>query len=188
MELCRSLVGGKPVAGSRPPIDKHYPATGEVIARIEPADETVLDQAVAVAAEAQREWGAHSGAKRSAILQAAADGLRARNDELSRLEVMDVGKCYGEAVSADVPSGADAMAFFASMAMTETGDMHRFGDAIAYCERVPLGRLRWYRCVELSGADRLLESRPCTGGGQCLYPETVRGDPADSASCRRNSE
>ena len=38
MELCRSLVGGKPVAGSRPPIDKHYPATGEVIARIEPAD------------------------------------------------------------------------------------------------------------------------------------------------------
>ncbi len=139
MELCRSLVGGKPVAGSRPPIDKHYPATGEVIARIEPADETVLDQAVAVAAEAQREWGAHSGAERSAILQAAADGLRARNDELSRLEVMDVGKCYGEAVSADVPSGADAMAFFASMAMTETGDMHRFGDAIAYCERVPLG-------------------------------------------------
>ena len=133
MELCRSLVGGKPVAGSRPPVDKHYPATGEVIARIEPADETVLDQAVAVAAEAQREWGARSGAERSVILQAAADGLRARNDELSRLEVMDVGKCYGEAVSADVPSGADAMAFFASMAMTETGDMHRFGDAIAYC-------------------------------------------------------
>ena len=81
MELCRSLVGGKPVAGSRPPIDKHYPATGEVIARIEPADEAVLDQAVAVASEAQREWGARSGAERSAILQAAADGLRARNDE-----------------------------------------------------------------------------------------------------------
>ncbi len=139
MEVCKSLVGGRPVAGAMPPIDKRYPATGEVIARIEPADQTILDQAVEVAAAAQREWGARSGSDRAAILQKAADGLRAHNDALSRLEVRDVGKSFAEAVSADVPSGADAMAFFASMAMTEAGDMHRYADAIAYCERVPLG-------------------------------------------------
>ena len=139
MEVCKSLVGGRPVAGAMPSIDKRYPATGEVIARIEPADQTILNQAVEVAAAAQREWGARSGSDRAAILQKAADGLRAHNDALSRLEVRDVGKSFAEAVSADVPSGADAMAFFASMAMTETGDMHRYSDAIAYCERVPLG-------------------------------------------------
>ena len=139
MEVCKSLVGGRPVAGAMPSIDKRYPATGEVIARIEPADQTILDQAVEVAAAAQREWGALSGSDRAAILQKAADGLRAHNDALSRLEVRDVGKSFAEAVSADVPSGADAMAFFASMAMTEAGDMHRYADAIAYCERVPLG-------------------------------------------------
>ena len=139
MEVCKSLVGGRPVAGAMPSIDKRYPATGEVIARIEPADQTILDQAVEVAAAAQREWGARSGSDRAAILQKAADGLRAHNDSLSRLEVRDVGKSFAEAVSADVPSGADAMAFFASMAMTEAGDMHRYADAIAYCERVPLG-------------------------------------------------
>ncbi|MGC6497478.1 MAG: betaine-aldehyde dehydrogenase [Candidatus Puniceispirillaceae bacterium] len=139
MEICKSLVGGRPVAGAMPSIDKKYPATGEVIARIEPADQTILDQAVEVAAAAQREWGARSGSDRAAILQKAADGLRAQNDALSRLEVRDVGKSFAEAVSADVPSGADAMAFFASMAMTEAGDMHRYADAIAYCERVPLG-------------------------------------------------
>ena len=139
MEICKSLVGGRPVAGAMPSIDKRYPATGEVIARIEPADQTILDQAVEVAAAAQREWGARSGSDRAAILQKAADGLRAQNDALSRLEVRDVGKSFAEAVSADVPSGADAMAFFASMAMTEAGDMHRYADAIAYCERVPLG-------------------------------------------------
>ena len=139
MEVCKSLVGGRPVAGAMPSIDKRYPATGEVIARIEPADQTILDQAVEVAAAAQREWGARSGSDRAAILQKAADGLRAHNDALSRLEVRDVGKSFAEAVSADVPSGADAMAFFASMAMTEAGDMHRYSDAIAYCERVPLG-------------------------------------------------
>ena len=139
MEVCKSLVGGRPVAGAMPSIDKIYPATGEVIARIEPADQTILDQAVEVAAAAQREWGARSGSDRAAILQKAADGLRAHNDALSRLEVRDVGKSFAEAVSADVPSGADAMAFFASMAMTQAGDMHRYADAIAYCERVPLG-------------------------------------------------
>ena len=139
MEVCKSLVGGRPVAGAMPSIDKRYPATGEVIARIEPADQTILDQAVEVAAAAQREWGTRSGSDRAAILQKAADGLRAHNDALSRLEVRDVGKSFAEAVSADVPSGADAMAFFASMAMTEAGDMHRYADAIAYCERVPLG-------------------------------------------------
>ena len=139
MEVCKSLVGGRPVAGAMPSIDKRYPATGEVIARIDPADQTILDQAVEVAAAAQREWGARSGSDRAAILQKAADGLRAHNDALSRLEVRDVGKSFAEAVSADVPSGADAMAFFASMAMTEAGDMHRYADAIAYCERVPLG-------------------------------------------------
>ena len=139
MEVCKSLVGGRPVAGAMPSIDKRYRATGEVIARIEPADQTILDQAVEVAAAAQREWGARSGSDRAAILQKAADGLRAHNDALSRLEVRDVGKSFAEAVSADVPSGADAMAFFASMAMTEAGDMHRYADAIAYCERVPLG-------------------------------------------------
>ena len=139
MEVCKSLVGGRPVAGAMPSIDKRYPATGEVIARIEPADQTILDQAVEVAAAAQREWGARNGSDRAAILQKAANGLRAHNDALSRLEVRDVGKSFAEAVSADVPSGADAMAFFASMAMTEAGDMHRYADAIAYCERVPLG-------------------------------------------------
>ena len=139
MEVCRSLVGGQPVAGSLPSSDKKYPATGEVIVRIEPADQTILDQAVDAAAVAQRDWSARSGSERAAILQKAADGLRSRNDALSRLEVRDVGKCFAEAVSADVPSGADAMAFFASMALTDAGDMHRYADAIAYSERVPLG-------------------------------------------------
>ena len=139
MDICRSLIGGQPVGSSQPPIDKVYPATGEVIARIEPADEAMLNQAVAIAAEAQKDWAARSGADRSAVLNRAAQLLRDRNDALSRLEVQDVGKCYGEAVSADVPSGADAMAYFAALAATETGDMHRYPDAIAYTERVPLG-------------------------------------------------
>ena len=139
MQVCRSLVGGEELAGDAPAIDKIYPATGEVIARIEPADDAVLDRAVEIAAAAQKEWALRSGHDRAQVLARAARLLREHNDELARIEVLDVGKVYGEAVSADVPSGADAMDFFAALAQTDTGDMRRYPDAIAYCERVPLG-------------------------------------------------
>ncbi|MEC8553279.1 MAG: aldehyde dehydrogenase family protein, partial [Pseudomonadota bacterium] len=118
MQICRSLVGGKAVAGAGPTIDKIYPATGEVIARIEPADESILDAAVAAASTAQTEWAARSSRERGRILGRAAQLLRDNNDALARLEVMDVGKCLGEAVSADVPSGADAMEYFGALAQT----------------------------------------------------------------------
>ena len=139
MQLCQSIIGGHAVPSSLDPIDKFYPATGEIIAQIEPATEAMLDQAVAIASEAQREWALRDNRERGRILHRAATLLRDANDELSRLEVQDVGKLFSEAVSGDVPSGADAMEYFGSAVQTMTGDMHRYGDAIAYTERVPLG-------------------------------------------------
>lgn len=139
MHICQSLIGGQPVASPLPKIDKYYAATGEVIAQIEPATPEMLDKAVEIATQAQKEWGALEGTARAKIMHKAAQLLRDANDELSRIEVKDVGKLYSEAVSADVPSGADAMDYFAALAQTFSGDMHRYSDAIAYCERVPLG-------------------------------------------------
>ena len=139
MHICQSLIGGQPVASPLPKIDKYYAATGEVIAQIEPATPDMLDKAVEIATQAQKEWGALEGTARAKIMHKAAQLLRDANDELSRIEVKDVGKLYSEAVSADVPSGADAMDYFAALAQTFSGDMHRYSDAIAYCERVPLG-------------------------------------------------
>ena len=139
MQICQSYIGGKSWPSSQPPIDKFYAATGELIAQVEPATAKMLDEAVAIASEAQRGWTALEAGQRGEILQRAATLMRTHNAELAHLEVMDVGKCFGEAVSADVPSGPDALAYFAALAQTGTGDMHRFGDAIAYSERVPLG-------------------------------------------------
>lgn len=139
MQICQSRIGSRSRSSGQPLIDKFYAATGEVIAQVEPATNEMLDEAVAIASEAQRGWAALEAGQRGEILQRAASLMRAHNDELARLEVMDVGKCLGEAVSADVPSGPDALAYFAALAQTETGSMHRFGDAIAYSERVPLG-------------------------------------------------
>ena len=139
VKIIRSIIHGREVASSLPVFDKIYPATGEVIAKIEPASPPMLDEAVEYAREAQKKWAALAGHERGRILQNIAQTLRDHNEALSALEVRDVGKLYSEAVSADVPSGAEAFEFFAALAATYHGTSHKWSDAIGYTMRVPLG-------------------------------------------------
>jgi betaine-aldehyde dehydrogenase len=99
----------------------------------------MLDEAVQHAAEAQKKWAGMAGHERSRILNNIAQILHDHNEALSAIEVQDVGKVYTEAVSADVPSGAEAFAFFASLAATYHGTSHKWPEAIGYTMRVPLG-------------------------------------------------
>ena len=139
MRLISSFINGAPYPSDNGTIEKIYPATGEVIAQVERASPQMLDEAVRHARQAQKEWAALTGQDRSRILHKVAAALHEANEELSRLEVQDVGKLYSEAVTGDVPSGADAFEFFANFAATMTGTSHQWADAIGYTKRVPLG-------------------------------------------------
>ena len=48
MQICHSIIGGKPVKSNLPVIEKRYPATGEVITHIEPASDAMLKEAFAL--------------------------------------------------------------------------------------------------------------------------------------------
>jgi betaine-aldehyde dehydrogenase len=139
MRLCQSIIGGKAVCSGLPMFEKRYPATGEVIAQIEPATTAMLDMAVGMADAAQKSWAATDPFDRAKILHRAATLMREANDELARLEVQDVGKLFSEAVTSDVPSGTDAFDFFAAAITTQHGDFSKWRDAIGYSRRVPLG-------------------------------------------------
>ncbi|MGC6518282.1 MAG: betaine-aldehyde dehydrogenase [Candidatus Puniceispirillaceae bacterium] len=139
MQIIHSFINGKPAPGNHRRIQKLYPATGEIIAEVECADDAMLDEAVRAAKQAQKSWAALTGQDRSRILHKIAAALHEANEELSRLEVMDVGKLYSEAVTGDVPSGADAFEYFANLTATLTGTSHQWADAIGYTRRVPLG-------------------------------------------------
>ena len=78
----------------------------------------MLDDAVACAVAAQRSWAAYEPLAWAHILYQAAALMREANAELAQLEVMDVGKLYAEAETADVPSGTDAFDFFAATITT----------------------------------------------------------------------
>ncbi len=138
-KLIQSYYGGAFRSSGGGSVEKRYPATGKVIANVELATLEMLDEAVVMARQAQVLWAKRSVQTRGQILIRCAHALMAANDELARLEVEDVGKVYQEAMSADVPSGADALEFFGAAIMTYTGTHHQWDGGMGYTRRVPLG-------------------------------------------------
>ncbi|MBT9368722.1 betaine-aldehyde dehydrogenase [Rhizobium sp. CSW-27] len=146
-------------------IESLYPATGEVIARLHAATPAIVEQAVASAKRAQKDWAALSPTARGRVLKKAADIIRERNRELSELETLDTGKPIQETIVADPTSGADAFEFFGGIAATALNGSHiPLGGDWAYTKRVPLG--------------------VCVGIGAWNYPQQIacwKGAPALAA-------
>ncbi len=131
--------GGYVDAASGETFETTNPATGEVICEVALADQADVDRAVRSAAEGFRRWSALTGAERGRVLMEAVRLLRARNDELARLEVLDSGKPISEAIAVDVLSGADCIEYYAGLAPSLHGEHFDLGNAFAYTRREPLG-------------------------------------------------
>src|SRR5690606_3804116 len=108
-------------------LDSIYPATGEKIASLNAATPNIVELAMEAARAAQPAWARLKPVERGRILRRASDIMRARNDELSRLETLDTGKPYQETTVADAASGADALGFFAGAVATFNGDFVDLG-------------------------------------------------------------
>ncbi len=116
-----------------------YPATGEAIATVHAATPTVIEEALASAARAQRDWARLRGVERGRVLRRAADLIRERNRELSVLETHDTGKPLSETLVADAWSAADALEYFGGVAATLSGEHIQLGGDFVYTRREPLG-------------------------------------------------
>ncbi|MCL4065519.1 betaine-aldehyde dehydrogenase [Pseudomonas sp. GX19020] len=116
-----------------------FPGTGEVIARLHEATPALVDQAVASAVQAQKEWRRMRPVERARVLSRAAAIIRERGEELAQLETLDTGKPIQETRVADWPSGADALEYFAGLAPTVTGETIPLGQDMVYTIREPLG-------------------------------------------------
>ncbi|WP_373290599.1 betaine-aldehyde dehydrogenase [Salinarimonas ramus] len=132
--------GARRPATSGERFETRNPADGSVLATIDVAGAADVDAAVEAAREGFRVWSAMSGIARGRILMRAAAILRARNDELARLETQDTGRPISETSVVDVISGADCLEYYAGMAPTLTGRHIPLGEeAFAYTRREPLG-------------------------------------------------
>ena len=116
------------------------PATGAQLAEIAVDGALQIEAAVARAQEAQKKWGALTGAERGRILQRAARMLRERNDELAHLETLNTGKPIQETRAVDVLSGAECLEYYAGIAAGIAGEHLNLGpQAFGYTRREPLG-------------------------------------------------
>ena len=93
MNTIMSVINGRAVASTQAVIEKRYPATGEVFAKIQPATSEMLDEAVQRAKAAQTLWAAQAAHERARILNRIALSLTEHNKKLSRLEVRE-GSVY----------------------------------------------------------------------------------------------
>ena len=120
-------------------IEVIYPYTGKVIATLHAATPAIVDQALAAAKRAQKEWAGWTATERGRVLRRAADIMRDRNHDLSVLETYDTGKPYQETSVADATSGADSLEYFGGLAASITGEHIQLGDNFVYTRREPLG-------------------------------------------------
>jgi betaine-aldehyde dehydrogenase len=121
------------------PLPVIHPATGAAIAHLHQATPAVIEAALAAAARAQPGWAATRPVERARILTRAAQIIRARAEELARLETLDTGKPLMETRVADWPSAADALEWFAGLAPTVGGETVHLGADFAYTLREPVG-------------------------------------------------
>jgi betaine-aldehyde dehydrogenase len=93
------------------------PATEEVIHHIAAATAEDVDAAVKAARRAfdTDGWPQKTGSERAKYLRAIADGIRARQAEIARLEVLDNGKPFPEA-DWDIADAAGCFDFYAGLA------------------------------------------------------------------------
>ena len=117
-----------------------HPATGEVIATIHCATDAIVEQAIAAATRAQKEWAKVTGIERGRILLKAAEIVRRRNDEIARIETLDTGKAIQETLYVDAVSAADNLEYFGHIVATQTNEQIPVDETcFAYTLREPLG-------------------------------------------------
>ena len=104
------LLDGTLVAGDGDPLKVVYPATSEVLQEARGASVTQVDRAVHAARRAfdGSGWRDVAGSERAARLDAMADHLEARSDQLATLVVADNGKTLPEA-AVDVRAAIGAL-------------------------------------------------------------------------------
>ncbi|WP_231515621.1 2-hydroxymuconic semialdehyde dehydrogenase [Herbidospora cretacea] len=138
--LLRNFVDGRFVPDGKT-FAKVSPVTGETVFEVAEAGADTVDAAVRAARRAMRgPWGRMDERARAKILNAVADELDRRFDDLVTAEVADTGKPISQARTLDIPRGAANFRAFAEIAATApTESFVTGGRAINYAVRKPVG-------------------------------------------------
>ena len=134
------LIDGEPTASvSADTFENRSPVDGSLLGAVASGGPADIDAAAAAAERAFPAWAGRSGADRKRILNAVADLIVERADEIAAVECVDTGQTV-RFMSAAAIRGAENFRFFADHAPS-AGDGRSMPDAhhVNYSSRTPIG-------------------------------------------------
>lgn len=140
VETLPTLIDGEwRTAATGETIDARNPATGDIIARFPRCGPADVAKAVKAAHDAFPAWRATPATERAGMLQALADAMLSRREELAQLDAQDNGSPVAE-LRKDVFIGAAELRYFAGLALQNKGETIPTGfGRLNYTLREPFG-------------------------------------------------
>ncbi len=138
--LHNCIAGNFQPARSGATLDNRSSVTGGVLCTIPRSDETDVADAVDAARAARLgEWSTWSVSQRADLLEAVADVMESRLEEIAAVESRDTGKPFRLAATVDVPRAISNFRFFASAVRQHHDGFHEMDGALNYTLRRPVG-------------------------------------------------
>ncbi|MFC0225034.1 gamma-aminobutyraldehyde dehydrogenase [Serratia aquatilis] len=138
---CQQFINGELVEGEGQQESIVNPANGETLVAIAEASSTQVADAVSAAQRAFSHWSRTTPSHRAALLLRIADAIERQAEQLARLEALNCGKPFHQAMNDDLPAAVDVFRFFAGAVRTQQGQLA--GEYIAghtsMIRRDPLG-------------------------------------------------
>ena len=136
----QNFIGGEFVdAVDHSTLDNIAPSTGQLIGTIPRSKQSDVYRAVAAARVAQHEWAELTLDDRADWLDAIADALESRNEELAQRESLDTGKPLSLAQRVDAIRSVENFRFFADFAREQEDLVFEMDDATNIVHRRPVG-------------------------------------------------
>jgi acyl-CoA reductase-like NAD-dependent aldehyde dehydrogenase len=117
-----NIIGGSAVPAAAYLANTNPSDTRDVIGEFAQADAAQMDQAIAIAAQAQAAWGQSTPQKRFDVLDGAGNEILARRQELGDLLAREEGKTLPEATG-EVARAGNILKFFAGEALRTAGEL-----------------------------------------------------------------
>ncbi|WP_158965434.1 NAD-dependent succinate-semialdehyde dehydrogenase [Chachezhania sediminis] len=119
--VTQAYVGGQWIDGDGGTFAVTNPARGDVVAEVADLTRAQVADAIAQAYDAQKEWAAHTGKERAAILRRWFDLMMENKDDLGTILTAEQGKPLAEAVG-EIAYGASFVEFFGEEAKRIYGE------------------------------------------------------------------
>lgn len=135
------LINGTLVEGKGSADDVINPENGELIIKINAADESQVDTAVQAAEAAFSQWSLTTPSERSQLLYTLADEIERRAETLARIESLDTGKPLNLVIDEEIPAIVDCFRFYASANRLPSGSAagEYFENMTSMIRRDPVG-------------------------------------------------